>query len=670
MPVTAAACAATFESMPLHDADAKPADPGIAGAVDTTPARDPRRALWPLVMAGLGVLVRLSLPDTIDEALPMKKAFEMWGWSSGHLTLDPGTAAWPSLSFYVHLVLQHLQYGIGRLSGAFADRNDFFVAAWPGLDPIARWAHALDIAVAGGVIWAGAWLAQHLAGRLGLLLSGSLLALSPLLIDYSQLITPDILVALFVALAVIRIVAIQERGRMRDFAWAGVWIGLGVSSKYTPVLLLPAVFVAHGLRHDRQGRSSLASVAEARPWLAAGAALLVFVATSPYLVLAAPDLWRGVTVQFVHMTTPHFGQERQGALYYPGVLGYGLGWTGLAACLAGLARGSLTSRRAWLVLAACVVPFYLGLFALATQFPRYMLPLLMPLAVGASGVLQQPRWLRSRAATTALAALVIVVALAPVAVHAWRVRVEMGRPTTLQLADQFLRDTADAAEAHIAAEPFSASLPPAQKVERLDEAFLRRLSPRQRARLLAGPSYQVDFIPMTAVHPEQTALYYDLRHYSPYRFIVLSQSVRGRYLADPARFPAQARFYRDLEHYASLVWRTGTDQRARGAEIRIYQVAPESAAALVRERGPLDLHRMVATAGPLHMPTFTRFVEGVARAALDGHDWSMAERYYILLWDVGASAGFSEQDRASLARVIANVRSHSGTAARPDKPAK
>src|SRR5262245_7861285 len=447
--------------MPLHDADARSAGPGVADAGGTTAARDPLRALWPLLVVGLGVLVRLNLPDTTDEALPMKKAFEMWGWSSGHLTLDPGTAAWPSLSFYVHLMLQHRQYGVGRLSGAFSDRNDFFVAVWPDLGPIARWAHALDIAVAGGVIWAGAWLAQHLAGRLGLLLSGSLLALSPLLIDYSQLITPDILVALFVALAVIRIVAIQECGRMRDYAWAGVWIGLGISSKYTPVLLLPAVFVAHGLRRERQGRSLLASVAEVRPWLAAGAALLAFVATSPYLVLAAPALWRGVAVQSAHLTTRHFGQEGQGALYYSGVLGYGLGWTGFAACFTGLVLGSLTPRRAWLVLAACVVSFYLGLSALVTQFPRYMLPLLMPLAMGASGILQQPRWFRSRAAATAITGLVIAVALAPVVVHAWRVRLEKGRPTTLQLADRFLRDAADAAEAHIAAEPFSVSVPPA-----------------------------------------------------------------------------------------------------------------------------------------------------------------------------------------------------------------
>jgi len=63
------------------------------------------------------------------------------------------------------------------------------------------------------------------------------------------------------------------------------------------------------------------------------------------------------------------------------------------------------------------------------------------------------------------------------------------------------------------------------------------------------------------------------------------------------------------------------------------------------------------------MPTFTRFVEGVARAALARREWSMAERYYTQPWEMGASAGFSEEERASLARLIADlqVRSHSLT---------
>jgi hypothetical protein len=176
-----------------------------------------------LVLAAFGVLVRVGLPPgTSDEALPMKKAFEMWGWSRGHVSLDPQTAGWPSLSFYLHLLLQYLQYGVGRLTGAFADRNDYFVAAWPDLAPILPVARGLSMVAAALVIWSGARLAGRLAGWVGTLLTGLLLAFSPLLVEYSLMITPDILVALFASLAITRIVAIQQRGRVSDYAWAAI----------------------------------------------------------------------------------------------------------------------------------------------------------------------------------------------------------------------------------------------------------------------------------------------------------------------------------------------------------------------------------------------------------------------------------------------------------------
>src|SRR5437762_5911743 len=67
------------------------------------------RIVAALVIAA--VLVRLphlgwGLPIVEEEALPMKKAFAMWGWSQGHIDWNPRTAGWPSLSFYVQLLAQ------------------------------------------------------------------------------------------------------------------------------------------------------------------------------------------------------------------------------------------------------------------------------------------------------------------------------------------------------------------------------------------------------------------------------------------------------------------------------------------------------------------------------------------------------------------------------------
>jgi len=73
-------------------------------------------------MGALALLIRVpslrwDFPEVEEEALPLRKAFDMWGWDQGHLVLDPQTAGWPSLSFYVHLLLQHAQYALGRITG-------------------------------------------------------------------------------------------------------------------------------------------------------------------------------------------------------------------------------------------------------------------------------------------------------------------------------------------------------------------------------------------------------------------------------------------------------------------------------------------------------------------------------------------------------------------------
>src|SRR5438045_2076184 len=67
----------------------------------------------------LALVVRLphlawGTPRIEEEALPMKKALEMWGFGHDGIVLNPHTAGWPSLSFYVHFLLQQMHWLIGR----------------------------------------------------------------------------------------------------------------------------------------------------------------------------------------------------------------------------------------------------------------------------------------------------------------------------------------------------------------------------------------------------------------------------------------------------------------------------------------------------------------------------------------------------------------------------
>ena len=638
------------------------AHPARPRATDSDRLRGARFALdrHALALAALAVLVRLphlawGLPDLDEEALPMKKALEMWGWTRGALDLNPRTAGWPSLSFYVHLLLQHLQYGVGRLTGAFADRNDFFVAAWLDRGALLLVARGLSVAAAAGAVWVTARVARRLAGIEAAWLAAGLLVLSPLSIEYSQLVTPDILAALFAALAVDRILMVHQRGALRDYAWAGVWIGLGISSKYTPLLLIPGLLVAHALRPP-------AARSHVRAVIALAAAALAFVLTSPYVAFQPAVLIRDVARQSLHMTAGHFGQGAlpSSVFYLVDVLGPGLGWGGLAVAVAGLAWAAARRRGAWLVLAGCVLPYYLGLGLLKTQFPRYVLPLLMPIALGAAGALAMLKSVHGRGESARLALAwrvsVAVLVLAPALPGAWRYHVDKARPDARQLANRFVAGITAPRAPHVLAENLSLTLPTARAIGTLVDGLMERLSPAQRARIVARPTYDVDYLPMYTVQPERAAFYYDLRHFADYDYIVVSDGVRPRYLADSIRFAPQVRFYRDLDRYALLERSFGRAQGATGPAIRVYRTTPEGAEALRRDRGDLDLASAVATGAPFHPPDYLAFVEGVARAATARQDAVTAVHYYQLLLEAGERGGMAPDQVAALRAYLEQLK--------------
>ena len=643
---------------------AKTRRPASAARTQTPPRDHPiDRHAWALV--ALALLVRIpnlawGLPDLDEEALPMKKALDMWGWARGATDFDPRTAGWPSLSFYMHLAWQHLHYAVGRITGAFADRNDFLLSAWIDRGPLLLAARALSVAAAVSIVWVTARVAGRLAGAWAAWLAGGLLAVSPLLVQYSQLVTPDILAALFAALAVDRILAMYERGRWRDALWAGLWIGLGTSSKYTPLLLAPGLFVAQALRPPAR-RSML------HAWGALAIAAVAFAFTSPYVAFQPVTLMRDVASQSLHMSLGHFGQGTMpsGVFYLVSVLGPGLGWGGLVLALIGLGWAAIRLGGVWWVLVGCVLPYYLGLSVLKAQFPRYVLPLLVPVALGLAGLVAvlRNRFTGAAGLPRVWSVALAVVALVPAVLGLIQYHIQQARPDARQLANHYLADSLGKVRPRIVAENLSITLPTSRAIDTLDPELLARLSPAQRNRVTSRATYDVDYLPMYTVQPERAAFYYDLRHFTEYDYVVTSDAVRGRYRADSTRFAAQARFYGDLDRYATLERRFGPGQGAGGPEIRLYHLTPAGMVALRREHGPLDLPAAAAAGAPFHPPDFLTFIEGVARAAMARQDWAGAADYYQLLLEAGRREGMNPESLASLAHLVAELEARAGASA-------
>jgi hypothetical protein len=88
-----------------------------------------------------------------------------------------------------------------------------------------------------------------------------------------------------------------------------------------------------------------------------------------------------------------------------------------------------------------------------------------------------------------------------------------------------------------------------------------------RGALAGRPVYAVVTLPMSQVHPETSAPFYDLRLHRDADAIIVTDDVSSRYATDPTRFARQLAFYDSLE---SRFRRVAEVPGGPGPRIRIY----------------------------------------------------------------------------------------------------
>lgn len=599
------------------------------------------RTAWAVLLLLVALAVRLphlqwGLPDVEEEALPAKKAFEMWGWEQGRLQLDPGTAGWPSLSFYVYLGVQAVQRAAGSISGRYADPLDFYVEYQIDPTPVITWARGFSVALSLVLVVVALRLGTRLGGAFTGAVAGTIVAISPMLVRHAQMVEPDLLLSVFAALAMMRAPDVLERGRVRDYVAVAVFAGLGAASKYTPVLLTISLYVLHLLRL-RQERRSLRGLGfdDRRLGWAAVASVLAFCIASPYTFADLEILRRDVAYQLMHMSEGHFGHADQGVgyLHYLGtVLPRALGWPAFVAALAGLV---LAARRtdAARALVWCVVPYFLVLGSLSTHFDRYMMPLVLPLAVSAALALHtlRARWEFTRRNTMGVTLLAMLLLGAQ---PAWTVILHhriQGAPSTQRQAAEWIEQNLPRATTTLVIERYGPHLMTDQRESVRQDPVFARLSRAQQERLLDRPHHVFQTLPMYSTRVQLAGYYYDLRHFLAYDAIVVSGAVRNRYLKEPQRFPRQVQFYTDLETFTEVVARFSPDRRARGPEIVVFRWNEEGRRALLEQRGPLTPDHYREFADDVHAPDFLGFVESVAVHAESEQAWGVASDYYTVL---------------------------------------
>lgn len=447
---------------------------------------------------GLPFLYHPDEAEIVDRALAMRERGP-----------NPGWFAYPTLYLYAQAALHTV---IGR-----TDVSAVYLAG-----------RALTALFGAGAVVFVALAPRRRGDLLAASAAGLLLALFPLHVEHSHYVTTDVPVSFFSALLAWQAAGLAGAGasaRVRDYALAGVTVGLAASTKYPGALLGVLVAAVYALA-VLPSTGVRAALRDARLPAAAGASVVAFVAGSPFVLLDWRGFARDFAVEAAHMRSGHLGFEDAGNGWLV-MLGHAYDSSGplaLALVLFG-AVFSLVRRDAF---AGAVAIASAILFAIAGSsrvlFARYLL-IAVPLwcILGGYGVVLA-RELVGRVAprrATAISLVVLAAALAAPAVATYH-------RTRLFLSE----DTRTVAWRWVGGLEGSGERP-----------------------IVAVERYAFPVMSASLASAEIVPLEYDLAAMRArgIRYVVISDRLAKRYTRAPGRHPRESAFYAELESSAKRV---------------------------------------------------------------------------------------------------------------------
>jgi hypothetical protein len=270
----------------------------------------------------------------------------------------------PAYTYLVHLALGIWYGGRAGVSNSFAT------------DPTEIWMIARTLSALTGTlaVWLLYLAASRLVDRRIGLLSAGIFAVGFLPVFYSKLALNDVPTLAGVCLGLWGAAGILRNGRLRDYVWAGLGLGVACATKYTGgIVLLPIVAAAGAQFAARGGKAG----ALRGTGIVVAVSLLAFFVANPYSVLDFASFWDGLT----HQSTASGDAagklgltQDSGYAYYLWSFGWGLGWIPLVFAVGGAVRMFVDERRlAWMLVPAIVI-FVLFMGSQERYFGRWLMP--------------------------------------------------------------------------------------------------------------------------------------------------------------------------------------------------------------------------------------------------------------------------------------------------------
>jgi hypothetical protein len=471
----------------------------------------------------------------------------------------------PAYSYLLHIVFE-LWFGSGdAVTRAYATHpTEVFVLARvvaAALGTIAVWLTYL----------AGARFFNRTVG----LLAAAIFGLAFLPIFYSHLALNDVPTLAPVALSLYGTAGVVRRGRMRDYAIAGVGVGLAAATKYTggiTLLCLIAAFVS-----DAAGGSFWSCSRRFLIGLVVG--LAAFVIANPYSVLDFSAFQSGVSSQAslaAGQDPVKLGTNPGGGIaYYLWTFTWGLGWGPSIAAIGG--AGLLIARRRVamaLVLLPAPIAFILFMGSQQRFFGRWLMPIFPIVAMlAAYGAVELVRWLAraGRIPAPLTGAVVAVLLLAQSLVSVLHNDAVLSRPDTRNLTRAWMVDNVPAG-AKVVVEPVVAdnwamdigtSLPVTPTGERWWRyaTWLTDLDQHGNPLPIGERRYVVVDQYERTLRPELLDEYVK----SGFCWLVVGSLQAGRAFAQPQAAPTAVAYYAALATHARLMYHASPFAHGAGA---------------------------------------------------------------------------------------------------------
>jgi 4-amino-4-deoxy-L-arabinose transferase-like glycosyltransferase len=429
-------------------------------------------------------LTRLILPAILLTGLLLRLGGISWGlpylyhpdeplgaWTALKIfqsgDLNPHFFGYGSLFFYLNTLAYIPYYLVGHLMGVLQSPADI-----PGLQLFALGVgrslmpsqiilgRLVSVAIGVLCIAVAYGLGKRLASRRAGWLAAACVALSPSLVAHSQLITPNILAALMVLVALAALMRLTRHSCWPAYVLVGITIGGAVASKYNAGLLVLPWAVTLIAVHGR----SVWRVPGV--YLSALVALGTFVLVTPYAVLDSTKFIEDTQFHLAYYATAnHPGMEGNVVEYY---VTYLLTQEGLWAFLGLLATLVYLKRRDrnGLIAASFAVPYVLYVSTLSIRNDRTILIVLPVLLVMAADLLRLAlTWVEgeqsSRMTARARIGLIglIVVSLAYQGGQAIRLDTRLATPDGREYARRWIEANVPA-NAHVAMESYAPFIDP------------------------------------------------------------------------------------------------------------------------------------------------------------------------------------------------------------------